>query len=64
MCSAAAARSAKDSAKEYAKLPRLHCAQELVAGGEVVLTKDDAHYLVNVMRLQVGRMLRMFNGLV
>jgi 16S rRNA (uracil1498-N3)-methyltransferase len=43
-------------------LIRLYVAEPLMAGPLVVTRPEQAHYLVNVMRLQTGDELRMFNG--
>lgn len=45
----------------YTKLPRLHYDRKLESGRNVVFEKEDLHYLINVMRLQVGNLLRIFN---
>jgi 16S rRNA (uracil1498-N3)-methyltransferase len=41
---------------------RLHVAGDLDAGGEVVLGRDQAHYLFGVMRQAPGDAVRLFNG--
>ena len=47
--------------KDYKKLPRLYSAQELTVGGRIKLCKDNSHYALQVMRLQIGSTLRIFN---
>lgn len=42
--------------------PRLHLDISLTAGAEIALDKDQAHYLVNVMRRKTGDTVRLFNG--
>jgi 16S rRNA (uracil1498-N3)-methyltransferase len=42
--------------------PRLHVADTLTAGAEVVLDKSQAHYLRNVLRLKPGEGVLAFNG--
>lgn len=42
--------------------PRLYVGQDLAAAQAIVLPKEDAHYLVNVMRRAEGDMVRLFNG--
>ena len=41
---------------------RLFVTHNLGAGGDLNLPAEQAHYLVNVMRLEVGKTLRLFNG--
>ena len=41
---------------------RLHVTEPLAAGAEIAPGKDQAHYLVHVMRLQAGAELLLFNG--
>jgi len=43
-------------------LIRLFVPDDLAAGGELTPSRDQAHYLVRVMRLAVGGELRLFNG--
>ena len=42
--------------------PRLYVAPDLIAGGDLVLDGDQAHYLTRVMRLGAGDPVRVFNG--
>jgi 16S rRNA (uracil1498-N3)-methyltransferase len=42
---------------------RLFLEQPLAAGAEVALTKDQANYLLNVLRMKAGDSLLVFNGL-
>ncbi|WP_237478442.1 16S rRNA (uracil(1498)-N(3))-methyltransferase [Lichenibacterium dinghuense] len=42
--------------------PRLHVEGDLAAGSAVPLTKDQAHYLTNVLRLGNGDAVMAFNG--
>lgn len=42
--------------------PRLYVTQNLAAGQAIALPKEDAHYLVNVMRRGEGDTVRLFNG--
>lgn len=44
------------------KLQRLFVKSKLAAGAEIALTKDQAHYLANVLRLRQGGRLLLFNG--
>ncbi len=48
--------------KELMRLSRLFIDMPLVVGQEIVLPKDAAHYLVNVLRLRVGAIVTLFNG--
>ncbi len=43
-------------------LSRLHVNMQLVVGQEIVLPKESAHYLINVLRLRIGTMVTLFNG--
>jgi 16S rRNA (uracil1498-N3)-methyltransferase len=42
--------------------PRLHIEQPLSAGGEIVLSREQGHYLTGVLRLSAGDAVRAFNG--
>lgn len=42
--------------------PRLYVIQDLRAGQAIALPREDAHYLVNVMRRGEGDSVRLFNG--
>jgi 16S rRNA (uracil1498-N3)-methyltransferase len=42
--------------------PRLYVGQDLAMGRTILLPKEDAHYLLNVMRRGEGDMVRLFNG--
>ena len=44
------------------RTPRLYVDQGLAAGGAAALTKEQAHYLVDVMRMKVGDGVLAFNG--
>ncbi len=44
------------------RISRLYINQILKAEQEIVLAKDAAHYLVNVLRLRIGAELILFNG--
>ncbi|MGH6831711.1 MAG: RNA methyltransferase PUA domain-containing protein, partial [Methyloceanibacter sp.] len=44
------------------KLQRLFVNSRLETGAEIVLPKDQAHYLGNVLRLKPGERLLLFNG--
>ncbi len=44
------------------KLPRLYVTASLHKGGTITLSKDQAHYLTNVLRRSAGAQLRLFNG--
>jgi len=44
------------------RISRLYINQSFTAEAEIVLAKDAAHYLVNVLRLRVGAELVLFNG--
>jgi 16S rRNA (uracil1498-N3)-methyltransferase len=45
-----------------ARIPRLYVDAPLSAGTSVALTRQQAHYVANVMRLKPGDALRLFNG--
>lgn len=45
-----------------ASIPRLYLTQPLGQGQSVMLPRDNAHYLFNVMRLGVGAQVEIFNG--
>lgn len=45
-----------------ARVPRLYTEARLEAGAGVGLSRDQAHYVTNVMRLKPGDALRLFNG--
>ena len=42
--------------------PRLHLETPLSAGGEIILSRDQGHYLTGVLRLSSGDAVRAFNG--
>ena len=42
--------------------PRLHIEETLSANGEIMLTREQAHYLTGVLRLSAGDAVRAFNG--
>ena len=42
--------------------PRLHIAESLSASQEIVLSREQAHYLTGVLRLSAGDAVRAFNG--
>lgn len=42
--------------------PRLHLEAPLAAGGEIILSRDQGHYLTGVLRLSSGDAVRAFNG--
>ncbi len=42
--------------------PRLHIEETLSATGEIMLTREQAHYLTGVLRLSAGDAVRAFNG--
>jgi 16S rRNA (uracil1498-N3)-methyltransferase len=42
--------------------PRLHLAETLSAGGEIILSREQGHYLTGVLRLSAGDAVRAFNG--
>lgn len=44
------------------RIPRLHVRQSLAVGDALTLETEASHYLANVLRLQPGRPLRLFNG--
>lgn len=48
--------------RENYTLPRLYVDTTLTAGGEINLSKDQLHYLGNVLRKTQGDDLRVFNG--
>lgn len=50
------------SKNDYIKLPRLYVDQELQENGNLCFSKEQAHYLKNVIRKQPGDELRLFNG--
>ncbi len=41
---------------------RLHLRDDLAAGAQIELAREQAHYLINVMRLKPGAELALFNG--
>ena len=45
-----------------ARIPRLHVEAPLTRAAPVALSREQAHYVVNVMRLKPGDVLRLFNG--
>jgi 16S rRNA (uracil1498-N3)-methyltransferase len=45
-----------------ARIPRLYVDAPLAAGTSVSLSRQQAHYVANVMRLKPGDALRLFNG--
>lgn len=47
---------------EFYKLPRIYADQPFQEGGSVALPESAHHYLRNVMRLEQGSSLRLFNG--
>jgi 16S rRNA (uracil1498-N3)-methyltransferase len=42
--------------------PRLHLEMPLSAGGEIILSREQGHYLTGVLRLASGDAVRAFNG--
>lgn len=48
--------------RAYARTPRLFASGPIEPGIEFDLARDQAHYLVNVMRLKPGDHVRLFNG--
>jgi 16S rRNA (uracil1498-N3)-methyltransferase len=42
--------------------PRLHLEEALSAGGEIILSREQGHYLTGVLRLSSGDAVRAFNG--
>jgi 16S rRNA (uracil1498-N3)-methyltransferase len=46
----------------FARTPRLYTEAPLARGAEVALSREQAHYVANVMRLKTGDPLRLFNG--
>jgi 16S rRNA (uracil1498-N3)-methyltransferase len=42
--------------------PRLHLEETLSAGGEIILSREQGHYLTGVLRLSPGDAVRAFNG--
>ena len=47
---------------EYFKLPRLHTTSDLKSGSEINLSKEQTHYLANVLRRNINDQIRLFNG--
>lgn len=47
---------------EFYKLPRIHVDAPFAASTEISLPEQTHHYLRNVMRLEIGAQLRLFNG--
>ncbi len=43
-------------------MPRLYVDSPLAVGQELILPKESAHYLLNVLRLRLGAMVTLFNG--
>lgn len=48
--------------RENYTLTRLYIDEKLREGGELALSKDQTHYLQNVLRMSEGDSLRLFNG--
>ncbi len=48
--------------KDVLKTPRLHVQDALGAGGHVALSPEQSHYILHVMRLKTGDVVRLFNG--
>jgi len=48
--------------RAFYKLPRLYVTGEIVQGDDIVLPKDQAHFLSRVMRRKIGDQVRVFNG--
>jgi 16S rRNA (uracil1498-N3)-methyltransferase len=48
--------------EEITKSPRLYCQQSLREGDSLALTKEQFHYLSNVLRKAEGAPIRLFNG--
>lgn len=46
----------------FARIPRLYVEAPLARGASVTLSREQAHYVANVMRLKPGASLRLFNG--
>jgi 16S rRNA (uracil1498-N3)-methyltransferase len=44
------------------RIPRIYCPQDLAENTHVVLEEEASHHLLNVLRMDVGRALRIFNG--
>jgi 16S rRNA (uracil1498-N3)-methyltransferase len=42
--------------------PRLHLEETLLAGAEIILSREHGHYLTGVLRLSSGDAVRVFNG--
>lgn len=47
---------------DYSKAPRLYVPDDLTEGAIIDLSPDHAHYLLHVMRKNVGDFVRVFNG--
>lgn len=47
---------------DLSKSPRLYVSADCAAGASVVLPDNQAHYLKNVMRADIGASVRLFNG--
>jgi len=48
---------------DYSKAPRLYVPDDLSVGVTAQLSRDHAHYLINVMRKNDGDIIRIFNGI-
>lgn len=48
--------------RSHKTLPRLHVTEPLFVGGHVRLDPDQTNYVLNVMRMQAGEALILFNG--
>ncbi|MBL4853490.1 MAG: 16S rRNA (uracil(1498)-N(3))-methyltransferase [Robiginitomaculum sp.] len=48
--------------RAFYKLPRLYVTGEIVQGDDIVLPKDQGHFLSRVLRRTVGDQVRLFNG--
>ena len=46
----------------YKNIPRLYINKELYKDNKVILDKNDAHYLRNVLRMSLHNEIRVFNG--
>ncbi len=54
--------SEQDTENRIAKAPRLFVEANLAPGREVACERGQANYLVNVLRLRAGALVRLFNG--
>ena len=50
-------------ARSQGRVPRLYCEQTLAARSQLTLSREASHYLVTVLRLSEGAVVRLFNAI-